>query len=101
MAVEWRVYYADDSAFGSEEGHWDDAPIDGVVMIAVRNGERVDFYSGSDHYAALDDETIASLDDLHPTLREYAKWIKHGVWTTHSNYRRIQERALEEFKRQA
>lgn len=98
---KWRIYYADGSAFGSEQGTWEEAPVDGVILVAAQSGARVDFYSGSDHYAGLDDDTIAPLDTLDPTLREYAKWIKHGVWTTHSMYERIQERAREEFKRQA
>lgn len=99
--VQWRIFYANGSAFGSEQGSWEEAPLDGVVLVAVRRGDRVDYHTGADQYAKLDEETVAPLDDLGATVREYAKWIKHGVWTSHSNFERIRERALEEFKRQA
>lgn len=100
MVDSFRIYYANGSAFGSEQGTWEEAPLDGVVLVAVKSGERVEIHTGTDHYAQLDDETIAPLDELGPTMREYAKWIKHGVWTSHSNFERIRQRALEEFKYQ-
>lgn len=100
-SIQWRIFYADGSAFGHEQGSWEDAPLDGVVLVAVRRGDRVEYLTGSDHYAKLDEETIANLDELGPTMRQYDKWIKHGVWTGHRNFERIRERALEEFKRQA
>lgn len=97
----FRIFYADGSAFGNEQGTWEEAPLDGVVLVAVKSGERVDILTGADHYAKLDEETVASLDQLGPTVREYSKWIKHGVWTSHSNFERIRLRALEEFKYQS
>lgn len=93
----FRIYYADGSAFGSEEGTWDEAPLDGVILVAVQSGERTDFFSGTDQYAKLDGGTVAGLDELGPTLRQHCPWIKHGVWTTHAMYERIQQRAREEF----
>lgn len=107
--VKFRIYYADGSAFGDEQGTWEDAPVDGVIMVAVKDpkDDRVYFLAGTDHYAripgtnevsATDDEgTIVRLDGLAPTVREYCPWIKHGVWTTHANYERIQQRAREEW----
>lgn len=97
MAAQWRIYYSDGSAFGSEQGDWEDAPIEGVILVAVREGERVDYLAGSDHYAKQDDETYHTVDDLGVYIREKDKKVKHGVWTTHSMYERIQQRAREEF----
>jgi hypothetical protein len=97
--VRFRIFYADGSAFGSDQGTWDEAPLDGVVLVAIKDGERVERHTGADYYALLGDpgETIAATSDINPLLREHVKWIKHGVWTSHSNYNRIVKRSRKEF----
>lgn len=93
----FRIYYADGSAFGSEQGSWEEAPLDGVIMVVLQKGERTEHYSGADFYAKLDEDTLADTSDIAPLLRQHAKWIKHGVWTTHSNFEAIRTRAHQEF----
>ena len=94
--MRWRIYYADDSAFGSEQGGWEEAPGDGVLFVVADYGDRVERHSGSDFYAMLDD-TIASTQDITPILRHKAPWLKFGVWTSHGNLERARQRMMAEF----
>lgn len=97
--LRWTIYYADQSTFSSDDGEWEDAPLDGVLFVAIRDGERTEFHSGSDHYAGLRDEGfgVASTADIGPLLREHCPWIKHGVWTTHANLERARKRMQQEY----
>jgi hypothetical protein len=100
--VKWAVYYADGSRFGSDDGHWNEAPLDGVLFVAVKDGERTEFHSGNDYYAAIpapysEEFTIASTAEIGAILRQYAPWIKHGVWTTHANLERARKRMQQEW----
>jgi hypothetical protein len=96
----WRIYYSDGTAFGNEQGTWEEAPLDGVVMVVLRNGERVEPVTGGDFYALLGQppDTVAATSDITPLLRQHAPWIKHGVWTSHSNFEQIKKRGYEEFR---
>ena len=96
--MQFRIYYADGSAFGSDQGSWEDAPKDGVIMVAINDGSRTEFLSGSDYYVREpDSETFHRQDNLEPYVRKHNPEVKFGVWTTHSMYERIQQRAREEF----
>jgi hypothetical protein len=96
--VRWRIYYAGGGAFGSEQGSWDEAPLDGVLFVAVEYADgRVERHSGADFYALLDGNTVASTGEITSILRERAPWIKYGVWSTHADLERARERMNREF----
>jgi hypothetical protein len=95
--MKWAIYYADGSRFSDEQGAWEDAPLDGVLFVAISDGDRTEFHSGNDYYAMLEGETVASTADIGAILRQYAPWIKHGVWTTHANLERARKRMQQEW----
>jgi hypothetical protein len=100
MNLRWAIYYADGSRYGSDDGEWEDAPLDGVLFVAISDGDRTEFHSGNDHYAGIgegDEFTIASTAEIGAILRQYAPWIKHGVWTTHANLERARKRMQQEW----
>src|SRR5215204_1437335 len=96
----FRIYYANGTTYGSEDGTWNDAPLDGVLVIVVKDGERTEFHSGNDFYAMLGqdegEDTVAPTHDLVTLAHEQCPWIKYGVWTTHKNFERIMKRAKQE-----
>jgi hypothetical protein len=98
--MKFAIYYADGSTFSDEQGSWEDAPLDGVLFVAVGDGDRTEFHSGNDFYAGIgegDEFTVASTAGIGPILRQHAPWIKHGVWTTHANLERARKRMQQEW----
>lgn len=96
--VTWAVYYDDGSRFTSEDGAWDDAPVDGVICVVRRDGERTEFSSGGDYYWHFpEDASIVSTSDLGPLLRKL-RLVKFGRYTSHRNHEAIMRRAREEWR---
>lgn len=93
--MRWAIYYDDGRTYTSEEGSWDEAPTDGVLVVAIKDGDRVDLLSGSDHYIMVDGETIVTTDDLGATLRRL-RFIKFGRWSTNSRMQEALRRAAED-----
>ena len=97
MTVEWRVYYEDGSVFDDTQGSWDDAPIDGVQAVAVRNhlcGRQV--HSGREYYLIPPHiDHVVSVNDLGPTLRRL-RWIKFGREIPKEQFQKILKQACED-----
>lgn len=94
----WCIYYDDGSTFSDEDGPFDSAPSDGVICIVRRDGERIEFHSGADHYVRFEEDgSIAATSDLGPILRKLG-FIKFGRFTSNKNHERIMTRAREDWK---
>jgi hypothetical protein len=94
---EWRIYYDNGSTFDSGDGPWSEAPVDGVICIAVKDREKIKFYSGADYYWRFKDGSIADTSDLGPLLRTLGV-IKFGRFTSNRNHERVMQRARDEWK---
>ncbi len=98
----WRIYFDDGSTWDDRDGPWRDAPVDGVIFIVCREGERVHFHSGADYYVGFEDGSFAATGDLGPLLRRRPPIrgddVKFGRWTSIANYERISARAREEWR---
>ena len=90
---EWRIYYADGSTFDSNDGTWDDAPVDGVQAVVVRHETigRVVF-TGREFYPAVNGEPYAT-DTIAAFLRKYVPSLKHGLCIPLEEYDAIMQRA--------
>jgi len=96
--VTWRIYYDNGSTFDSEDGAWEDAPLDGVICIVRKDGDRVEFHSGHDHYLRADDDgTIMPTHDLGPWLRSL-RVVKFGRYTSHRIHEATMCRARDDWK---
>ncbi len=81
--VDWRIWYEDNSSFGSEDGLWDDAPIDRVLFVleTFDDGKKL-VHMGADYYVMRDAEVIDfSLAHLERHLRDVPGW-KFGKWAS-------------------
>lgn len=94
----WRVYYDDDRSFGSDDGSWIEAPIEGVIAVAEKHGERLTVHAGADYYYLIGGETVASTGDAATILRSLgtpvgdegpARGVKFGRWTTPQKMERV------------
>ena len=81
--INWRIYYADGTAWDDTDGLWCDAPVDGVVAVAVRDenyGKTVlhgrDFFYNFPNDMATD---IYCTSDIGPQLRQRCSWLKFGI----------------------
>lgn len=92
----WAIYYDDGSIFTSEDGTWNDAPLDGVLFVLQKVGDRAIPQSGADFYYLIDD-TVAATGDLGPFLRSL-KIIKFGRWTSIKKYEAVSRRVAEDAK---
>lgn len=94
----WRIYYDDGSTFDEDDGPFDAAPVEGVVCIVRKDGERVEFHSGADFYWRFDEDgSIAATSDIGPLLRSL-KYVKFGRFTSNTKHARIMSRAREDWK---
>lgn len=92
----WKIYYDDGSTFDSNDGEWDEAPLDGVIFVVEKVGDRTVFHSGNDYYVMMAD-TVMTTGDLGPILRKLG-FVKFGRWTSHRTFERISQRVREEWK---
>lgn len=106
MEPEYRIYYADGSAYGSENGPWAPAPLpicnvqpplEGVVAAVSRVDERTTPVLGADLYYRLEDGTVVGTSDYGTVLRSLG-WIKFGVYVAPSRMELIMRRVREEWK---
>lgn len=97
----WCIYFDDETAFSSDDGAWEDAPVDGVLFVAQRDGERVNKFSGSDVYVMFEDGTIAAPDELGPLIRRrppiLTSAIKFGRTCSHRLLERVRRRMTAEW----
>jgi hypothetical protein len=92
----WALYYDDGRIVTDADCAWDDAPLDGVLFVLSKRGDRVTPQSGADFYYPEDDLVVAT-SDLNPLLRKL-KFIKFGRWTSISKYEAIGKRVAEDAK---
>jgi hypothetical protein len=78
----WKLYYDDGRTFSSEDGTWNDAPPDGILIVNYWEGGVKHTLAGHDYYY-LKDEAMAETDDLGPFLR-LLRVVKFGRWTSHA-----------------
>lgn len=82
--MEFRIYYDNGQIYTSEDGYFEEAPLDGVLFILEKVNDRIITHSGADYYVQVDDSIVAT-GDLGPILRKLG-WIKHGRWTSVKRY---------------
>lgn len=91
--MDWKIYYTDDSTFSSENGLWDDAPLDGVVCVVVTDPDYGRYVlNGLNYYYAQVDGSLedkAHCNDIGPQLRVRCPWLKFGVGTAREKWKRI------------
>lgn len=97
--ASWCIYYADRSTFSSDDGSWDEAPTDGVICVASRVGERVQWSSGGDYYRLFDDGSVGETSDHNAWLRTAirAGEIKFGLYVSNRLHAEIMARARAEW----
>lgn len=97
--MPWRIYYRGDRTFSSEDGSWDDAPSEGVLVVVEQIGERVTIHTGHDHYQLEHDGTIVMRDArtilAHVGVMPMSS-IKFGLYVSASQMERAIERARRE-----
>jgi hypothetical protein len=101
--MTWCIYYDNEKTFRDTDGPWEAAPVDGVVFVVERIGDRAAFHSGCDYYVRFpDDGSIASTGDLSTLLRRRPAFctdaIKIGRWTSHAVFTRVSARAAAEWR---
>lgn len=100
MASSWRIYYDDAQTFGSEDGAWSDAPVEGVLAVVELVDGRLTVHSGHDYYQLEYDGTIVLRDErtlLHAIGLLEMSPIKFGRYTSTSKMERVFRRIREEW----
>lgn len=98
METTWRIYYDSGATFGPEDGAWEDAPLEGVLAVVERRGDKRTIHSGGDHYLrCADDGTIVATDDAATILRSLG-YVKFGRYTSNVKMARLFERIRDEWK---
>jgi len=109
----WRLYYADKTTFDNLRGSWEEAPLTGVIAVAVvdkTKGRLV--YNQTNFYYLLGDSEVGSTDFLEDLVIRYGadftawntrdefealmqthRQVKWGAWVTHENYKEVSEMA--------
>lgn len=101
--VNWRIYYDDGTVWSDTDGPWSAAPVDGVVFVGQRIGDRAVMHAGCDYYVQFpDDGSVASTGEIGPLLRRRpalsADAFKLGRWTSHATFERISARVRGEWR---
>lgn len=96
--VSWRIYYGDKSSFDSEDGLWDQAPLDGVVCVVTWRGEIKSYFSGADLYRMFDDGSVGASSDWNSWLRTAVRSgeVKFGLFVSNTRFEEIMKRARED-----
>lgn len=95
--MRWAIYYDNNSIFNSEDGKWEEAPIEGVLVVVEKTNDRVVTHTGGDFYYLIEeDNTIVSTDDSATLLRGIGLpgrnnygCIKFGRYTSNSKMNKI------------
>lgn len=97
MVGKWKIYYDDDTTFSSEDGSWEEAPLDGVLVIIQTLGkDEGRFIMGSDIYALVEDTIVEA--EAGALLRK-SKGNKFGRSTSISRMERVKEQAASDLKK--
>ena len=95
--VAWKIWYDDGSTFSNEEGSWDAAPPDGIliVMETFDDGKKL-VHMGSDYYLMLEDGTIVDCGVAHIErhLRKLLPQLKYGRWSGNELWERVHNQAF-------
>ena len=94
--MEWRIYYDDGRIVTSDDCAWNDAPLDGVLFVLQKSGDKITTQSGADFYF-VEEDTIVASGDIGPLLRKL-KFIKFGRWTSIKRYEAVGNRVAQDAK---
>lgn len=97
----WAIYYDDFTIFCSDDGPWELAPLDGVLAVGWRSGERSGVENGGEHYVRFPDDGTIEIVDLDPFLRGpflAPGVVKFGRATSKKRFEAILRRAREDFR---
>ena len=93
----WKIYYDNGQTYSSDDGSWDDAPLDGVLFVVeVAKGGKVNVLSGNDFYLRIDD-TVMATGDMNALLRRFP-FIKYGRWVSHRRFEETSEQVRKDCK---
>lgn len=95
--MEWRIWYADESTFSSEDGDPADAPMDGVQIIIDFHDDGNRTIHQNEYYRWMGDSWAAG------GQRDIDRWLRlrepmiimFGLVLSNTAYRKITEAALE------
>lgn len=96
----WRIYYDDGRSYGSDDGSWSDAPVEGVLAVVELVDDKLTVHSGADFYQ-LEDESIVMRDDctlLHAIGLVEMTPIKFGRYTSAKKMAAVFERIRQEWR---
>jgi hypothetical protein len=95
----WRIYYRGGRTFSADDGSWDDAPSEGVLLVVECLGDRVEFHQGADHYQLEPDGTVV-MRDVRTLLAMIGRWpmssVKFGQYVSHTEMEGVRRRAHED-----
>ncbi len=90
--ASWAIWYDDGSRFTSQEGSWEEAPVDGVLFVleTFEDGKKL-VHMGADYYVLKDDGIIDfSTVHLERHLRQIPGW-KFGRWASDEVFQQAHE----------
>lgn len=99
--MSWRIYYDNDQTFSDDDGPWDEAPNEGVLVIVETLNGQTAIHSGHDFYQLEDDGSIVMRDErtiLHAVGYVVMSTVKFGRYTSNRRMARTLERAVQEAK---
>jgi len=95
--IEWRIYYEDCSVFDNTQGTWEDAPLDGVQVVAVADKvygrvliHGTDFFMRPPHVSR-----IFGAKDIMPQIRKL-RWIKFGLLIPKEQFSKVLVQAADD-----
>jgi hypothetical protein len=94
--MPWAIFYDSGRTFTDEDGTWDEAPSEGVLVVVEVIGERTTLHSGHDNYQLEEDGTIVMRDArtlIAAIGRLTMSTVKFGRYTSNTNMERALERA--------
>ena len=95
--MKWCIWYDDGSTFHSGQGSWEDAPVDGVLIVMEYKEDSKLVHMGSDYYL-MRDGTIMGVAlahiDRHIRLGIEKDAAKFGRWATTEVWERAHEEAF-------
>ncbi len=96
--MKWNIWYDDGTQISSEDCSWQEAPVDGVLIVMeyLPDGKKM-VHMGSDYYMMLDGTLIDfSLVHLDRHLRHGVPRgsMKFGRWATDEMWERVHEQAF-------
>ncbi len=93
--MRWCIFYTDGTTFSSEDGTPEDAPLDGIQVIADKlDGQPQYLYDRDFYFWTGDSWTHGFQRDYECWVRSVARQVKYGVVTSEENYNRILREVL-------